>query len=121
MRLEADTCLPSKAYVALVPVLYLGVSMHTESMPMQGAQKSSGRLVGGTCVKSSGTRTGTSGLGVFLWVLCTILFTVSIGAALLWLQQAGLLSWDYIRSRFRRSGNALDESLYHELSMDTGF
>ncbi len=76
---------------------------------------------GGTCVKGSISGGGTSGAGVFLWVLCSMLFTLTVGGALLWLQQAGYLTWDNIRNRFSRSHGALDEGLYHELSMDTGF
>lgn len=88
---------------------------------LQGSKKVGNRYVGGSCVKSSGSRSGTSSVGVFLWVLCSILFTLTLGGAALWLQQAGFLTWDNIRSRFFRSRGALDESLYHELSMDTGF
>lgn len=94
-----------------------------EGYTLQGAKQSGSRSVGGFCVKSGpgGTRSGTSRLGVFVWVLCSILFTVTAGGALLWLNQAGFLTWDNIRSRFRRGNGALDEGLYHELSMDTGF
>lgn len=85
---------------------------------LQGAVKVGNTYVGGTCVKSSA---GTSGVGVFIWVLCSMTFALAIGSVLLWLQQAGYLTWDLIRSRFSRNNNALDEGLYHELSMDTGF
>ena len=90
---------------------------------VQGSQKVGDKYVGGTCVKSSGGKSGTSAVGVFLWVLCSILLTFTVGGALLWLQQAGFLSmtWENIRNRITRGRGALDESLYHELSMDTGF
>lgn len=88
----------------------------------QGSKKSGTAYLGGRCVKSSGSSGGgTSGLGVFIWVLCSMLFSLAIGGGLLWLQQAGLLTWDSIRNRFSRNHGALDEGLYHELSMDTGF
>lgn len=85
---------------------------------LQGARKVGNTYVGGTCVRSSG---GTSGVAVFLWVLCFTISALAVGGTLLWLQQAGYLTWDYIQKRFSRNNNALDAGLYHELSMDTGF
>ena len=85
---------------------------------LQGARKVGSTTVGGTCVRGAG---GTSGLGVFIWILCSVTFALATAGALLWLQQAGYLNWDYIRNRFSRRNGALDEGLYHELSMDTGF
>ncbi|DBB04188.1 hypothetical protein WJX77_010421 [Trebouxia sp. C0004] len=94
-----------------------------EGYTIQGSQQVGDKYVGGTCVKSSGGKSGTSAVGVFLWVLCSILLSFTVGGALLWLQQAGFLSmtWENIRNRITRGRGALDESLYHELSMDTGF
>ena len=85
---------------------------------MQGAKKVGSTYIGGTCVRNYG---GTSGVGVFIWVLCSMIFALTVGGALLWLQQAGYLTWDKIRSKLSRSNNSLNEGLYHELSMDTGF
>lgn len=88
---------------------------------LQAARKVNDMYVGGRCVKNAG---GVSGLGVFLWVLCSTLTTVAAGAAVLWLQQAGFLTeltWDNLKRKVTRSDNALNEGLYHELSMDTGF
>ena len=85
---------------------------------MQGATKIGNTYVGGECVRSHG---GTSGVGVFLWVTCSMLFALTVGGALLWLHQAGYLTWDRIQYTFSRNRNGLDEGLYHELSMDTGF
>ena len=85
---------------------------------LQGAERQDEAYVGGTCVQHYG---GTSGVGVLIWVLCSMIFALTAGGALLWLQQAGYLTWDKIRSKFSRRDNALNEGLYHELSMDTGF
>lgn len=60
-------------------------------------------------------------MGVFTWVLCSVIVALATSGALLWLQQAGYLTWDYIQNKFSRKNSALDEGLYHELSMDTGF
>lgn len=87
---------------------------------LQGAKKVGNTYVGGRCVKYG----GASGVGVFLWVLFSILTTVAAGGAFLWLQQAGYLTeltWDNLKKKVTRSDNALNEGLYHELSMDTGF
>ncbi|KAL3154641.1 hypothetical protein ABBQ32_014088 [Trebouxia sp. C0010 RCD-2024] len=89
-----------------------------EGYAVKGARKVGSTTVGGTCVRGAG---GTSGLGVFIWILCSVLFALAIAGALLWLQQAGYLTWEYIRNKFLRKSSALDEGLYHELSMDTGF
>lgn len=96
----------------------LGGDGHGCTFGVQGATKVGNTYVGGICVRSSG---GTSRLGVFIWVLCSTMFALAIGGTLLWLCQAGYLTWDHIRHKFLRNNNALDEGLYHELSMDTGF
>lgn len=88
---------------------------------MQGAKKVGNTYVGGHCVKNYG---GVSGLGVFAWVLCSMVTTVAAGGAFVWLQQAGYLTdltWENLKSKVTRSDNSLNEGLYHELSMDTGF
>lgn len=105
----------------MLQLLAVAMSQGSSAFILQGARKVGSTYVGGQCVKSHG---GVSGLGVFLWVLSSIFMTVAVGTALVWLQQAGYLTdltWDNLKRKLTRTDNSLNEGLYHELSMDTGF
>ncbi|KAK9824143.1 hypothetical protein WJX72_008089 [[Myrmecia] bisecta] len=62
--------------------------------------------VAGRCVHA---KRGTPGWGVFLWIFFSLLTGAAGGIGALWWHE----------HRYKRSG--LNDSLYHELSMDTGF
>ena len=74
----------------------------------QGATKAiSGVYIGGQCVRSRG---GSPAWAVALWVLFSLVAGAAAGIGLLW--------WNERRLRLSTGQN---DSLYHELSMDTGF
>jgi hypothetical protein len=63
-----------------------------------------------------------AGWAVALWVLLSLFCGAVVGCSLLWAHESGALSnlVEYL-SRRRKGDGTLNQSLYHELSMDTGF